>query len=155
MPPFIWAFIGAAAVLAVVLVALIGYGLVSKKGGTPPSAAGTVDTGSPGTEQGSLGGPETATPSPDVPISGTFRCRRGAEFDVSPEDAAVAIDGVVIGKADDWDGSGGGKVYYFKGPGTYLVKLSMRGYRTAYVHVIVSPQAAEDVISVDTELRER
>jgi hypothetical protein len=77
-----------------------------------------------------------------------------AEFHVSPEEAVVAIDGVVIGKADDWDGMGGGKAWVFPGPGTYLVRLEAEGYRTVWVQVVVRAGADEDVVDVDTDLEE-
>jgi hypothetical protein len=119
-----------------------------------PNGASLEVTGKAGENSDKSGGSLEDAFS-DHPLSGTFRCRKGAEFDVEPEDAIFAIDDVVIGKADDFDGSGGGKVYYFRGPGTYIARLSMKGYRTAWVKIVVSPDAAESVVSVDTELRER
>lgn len=91
---------------------------------------------------------------PPPPIAAVFRCRRGAEFKVDPEEVLVTVDGQLLGEADDWDGAGGGKTYYFSGPGEHLVKLSLQGYRTVWVKVVVTPDAKRDVVSVDTELEE-
>ena len=66
----------------------------------------------------------------------------------------VTIDGRLLGKADDWDGAGGGETYYFPGPGEYLVELSLQGFRTVWVKVVVTPSAKRDVVDVDTELEE-
>ena len=62
--------------------------------------------------------------------------------------------GRVLGKADDWDGAGGGETHFFPGPGDYLVELSLEGFRTVWVKIVVSPAAKRDVVDVDTELEE-
>jgi hypothetical protein len=99
-----------------------------------------------------VAGPPPASSEPA--IAERFETRSAAEFHVSPEEAVVAVDGVIIGKADDWDGMGGGKAWVFPGPGTYLVRLEAEGYRTAWVQVVVRAEAEEEVIDVDTELEE-
>lgn len=91
---------------------------------------------------------------PPPPIAAVFQCRRGAEFKVDPEEVLVTVDGQLLGEADDWDGAGGGKTYYFDGPGDHLVKLSLQGYRTVWVKVVVTPAAKREVVNVDTELEE-
>lgn len=91
---------------------------------------------------------------PAPPIAAVFQCRRGAEFRVDPEEVLVTVDGQLLGEADDWDGAGGGKTYYFSGPGEHLVKLSLTGFRTVWVKVVVTPSAKRDVVDVDTELEE-
>jgi serine/threonine protein kinase len=102
---------------------------------------------------------EEATPAPPAaaappPIAKVFQCRRGAEFHVDPEEVLVTIDGRLLGKADDWDGAGGGDTYFFPGPGDYLVQLSLEGFRTVWVKVVVTPSARRDVVDIDTELEE-
>ena len=94
------------------------------------------------------------TPEAAPPIAAVFQCRRGAEFKVDPEEVLVTVDGQLLGEADDWDGAGGGKTYYFSGPGDHLVKLALQGYRTVWVKVVVTPSAKRDVVDVDTELEE-
>lgn len=96
----------------------------------------------------------TATPTPPPPVVKTYFGRRGAVFNVDPEEALVEIDGKVIGIADDWDGKGGGKVYVFPGPGTYYAKLSLKGYRTVWVAIVISPSAKDEKADVDWEMEE-
>ena len=81
-----------------------------------------------------------------------FECQKGAKFGVSPDAAEVTIDGKLLGIADDWDGFGGGP-YEFPHSGTYLVKLSLAGYQTAWVQVVVKSGAEDEVVTVDTELQ--
>lgn len=94
----------------------------------------------------------TAVPPTAPPVVATFRCQKGADFNVSPEEATVEINGHVIGIADDWDGKGGGKTYMFDRPGTYYVKLSLVGYPTTWIRIIVDPSAEDEIADVDTEL---
>ncbi|KAB2954066.1 MAG: hypothetical protein F9K18_14050 [Thermoanaerobaculia bacterium] len=96
----------------------------------------------------------SAPPAPAIHFAATFQTRRAAEFHVDPEDALVTVDGSPIGIADDWDDMGGGKQYVFPGPGEYVVQLSLAGYRTAWVKIIVGPGAKKDVVDVDTDLDE-
>ncbi|MEO8196355.1 MAG: serine/threonine-protein kinase [Thermoanaerobaculia bacterium] len=99
--------------------------------------------------------PVAIAPAPEPPpIATVFQCRRGAEFKVDPEEVLVTVDGQLLGEADDWDGAGGGKTYYFSGPGDHLVKLSLQGFRTVFVKVVVTPSAKRDIVKVDTELEE-
>jgi hypothetical protein len=98
---------------------------------------------------------ERPKPSPPpLPISGTFHCRKGVEFDVDPEDALVAVDGTTIGIADDWDGKRGGRQYIFKEPGEHIARFSLKGYKTAWVKIIVGPDASNSIVSVDTKLKQ-
>ena len=93
-------------------------------------------------------------PPASVRMSGAFETRRGVEFHISPEEAIVSIDGRRLGKADDWDGSGGGRAYYFRRPGTYYARFASPGYRTAWVRIVVRSGAAEEIVDVDTNLSE-
>jgi hypothetical protein len=87
-------------------------------------------------------------PTPTPPILRTYRTKRGAEFHIDPEEAAIAVDGTVIGTSDDWDDRGGGETYYFKGPGTYFVKITRGGYRTIWLKVVVTDEAERRVIEI-------
>jgi serine/threonine-protein kinase len=91
---------------------------------------------------------------PEIRLAGSFQTRSTAEFHVSPEDTVVTVDGQRIGIADDWDGIGGGQKYKFPGPGSYLIELSLEGYKTAYVRVLVTPDAKRANVNVDTDLEE-
>jgi len=96
----------------------------------------------------------TPKPTPEPPLAGVFETRRGAEFHVDPEDALVTVAGKLLGKADDWDGVGGGKIYVFPAPGEYLVHLELEGYYDAWIKIVVKPDAKRNVVDVDTELVE-
>jgi len=49
---------------------------------------------------------------------------------------------------------GGGKVFDFPKPGTYYVRLTLKGYKTAWVKIVVKSDADKEVANVDTELNE-
>lgn len=98
--------------------------------------------------------PPTPTPTPPPPVVKTYYGRHGAVFNVDPEETLVEIGGKVIGVADDWDGKGGGRVYVFPGPGTYYARLSLKGYRTVWVAIVVTPSAKDDEADVDWEMEE-
>jgi hypothetical protein len=92
----------------------------------------------------------TAAPAapqePTVPsIVAIFYCRRAAEFKVSPREAGVMVDGNVLGQAD-------GRKHVFDRPGKHLVQLSLRGYRTTWIQIVVDPAAVDEVVEVDTVL---
>jgi serine/threonine-protein kinase len=93
------------------------------------------------------------SPTPTPPIVETYTCAWGAEFNIDPEEAEVAIDGQVIGIADDWDGSGGGQVYYFDGPGVYYARFTHHRFQITWVKIIVKEDAAEGIADIDTEMR--
>jgi serine/threonine-protein kinase len=92
--------------------------------------------------------------SPVPAVTAIFYCQRGAEFNVSPEETIVTVDGEEIGKADDWDGKGGGQTYLFSRPGRHKVKLTLPGYRTTWIEVVVDPGASDEIVDVDTTLPE-
>jgi TIR domain-containing protein len=85
-------------------------------------------------------------------VSATYECRRGAKFRIDPNRALVTIDGRSIGISDDWDDRGGGKIWYFSNPGTHYAKLSLRGYRSEWVRIVVRSAAAEEVADVKLDL---
>ncbi|HLE60854.1 MAG TPA: serine/threonine-protein kinase [Thermoanaerobaculaceae bacterium] len=100
--------------------------------------------------------PELISPpllEPTVPpVVAIFYCQRGAEFNVSPEETIVTVDGREIGKADDWDGKGDGQTYVFSRPGKHYVRLALPGYRTTWVEIVVDPAANDEIADVDTRL---
>jgi serine/threonine-protein kinase len=99
--------------------------------------------------------PSPVPAAPALKVSQVFHASKGAQFNVSPEEAIVTVNGRRLGTADDWDGKGGGKTYQFPGPGTYDVLLTLDGYEPARIQVVVSADAEDDVADVDTELQER
>jgi eukaryotic-like serine/threonine-protein kinase len=133
-------------------------------GAVPPPAASAPGATAPPAP--APAGPEATTPAstgaaapsepvaPGVKLAGVFEASRGAEFHVDPEDTLVTIDGKVLGIADDWDNMGGGKQWVAPGPGEYLVKLTLQGYRTAWIKIVVQPGAKRKFADVDTDLEE-
>jgi serine/threonine-protein kinase len=117
--------------------------LAASPSGAPPRAQGVAVTTRP----------HASVTAP--PVVAIFYCRRGAEFNVSPEGALVTVDGQPIGKADDWDGKGGGQTYVFPRAGRHLVKLALAGYRDAWIEIVVDAGAPDEVADVDTVLAER
>jgi len=98
--------------------------------------------------------PPTPAPTATPVVAAVYVCSKGAEFNVSPEETEVTIDGRTIGIADDWDGMGGGQTYVFPGPGTYWVRLTAAGYQTTWVKIEVKPDAKDEIADVDVELPE-
>ena len=101
-----------------------------------------------------IAAPAAAPAAPAVKLAGVFEASRGAEFHVDPEDTLVTIDGNVLGIADDWDGMGGGKQWVAPGPGEYLVKLTLEGYQTTWIKIVIQPGAKRKFADVDTDLEE-
>ncbi len=86
-------------------------------------------------------------------VFATYECRRGAKFRIDPDKAMVTVDGRRIGISDDWDDRGGGKVWYFSRSGTHYAKLSLSGYRSELVKIVVRASAEEEVADVQLDLR--
>lgn len=82
-----------------------------------------------------------------------YACSEGVEFHVDG-DALVAVDGEVLGIADDWDGTAGGRVWRPPRPGTYSAQASLEGYRTTWVKLVLDPRADEEICEVDVDLPE-
>lgn len=131
-------------------------------GSVPPSGARPAQPGQPVTNGQDPNSAEmmAAKQPTEPPYEEYFEGRRACRFDVDPEDAIVTVNGKVLGKADDWDGVGGGQVFPFFAPdgtyrpGPYYVKLTLHGYRSAWVKIVGNPNAEDDCVSVNTELKE-
>ncbi len=129
---------------------------------TPTAAPLPVRMPTPTPEPSPVPVAPTATPTPaptpkptptPPPIFAFYETRKLGKFDVDPEEAYLKVNGEVIGIADQWDGAGGGKLYPFPGPGTYLVEIYLEGYETLWVQVIVKPDAARERVSINPELQ--
>jgi len=125
------------------------------------SSRGTTSTTTaPPTEQASAGAATGAAASsagarfvvPQVEIAETYEARRAVEFHVRPDSAIVTINGVTIGKADDWDGFGGGKPYPIPYEGDYYVELTAPGYQTTWIKIRISQGARIDTERIRTKL---
>lgn len=120
-------------------------------GATPPAARPSAP---PPPDRSPLPAPTVVAPTePVIVFSQTHECRKAAEFHIDPEEAQITIDGKAIGTSDEWDGVLG-KAYKFPGPGTYAVKLSLLGYRTEWIKIVVGPEAKKKTAMVELELAE-
>ena len=86
-------------------------------------------------------------------VAETYEARRAVQFHVRPDSAMVTINGIKIGKADDWDGFGvGSRTYTFPREGDYYAELNAEGYQTTWVKISISPAAKELTVKVRTKL---
>jgi hypothetical protein len=88
-------------------------------------------------------------------VSGTvrLRARRGAVFDVKPEDAMIYVNTMPIGHASQFNSAD--EVYEFAQPGSYTVRVTAEGYRTREYVVTVAEDAKQDVARISVELEKQ
>ena len=86
------------------------------------------------------------------PIVAIFYSQRGAEFNVTPPQALVTVDGTAVGQADNGDHSRPDRKYLFSHPGRHVVRLSSPGFRTIWIVVVVDPKAGDEIADIDTRL---
>ena len=90
----------------------------------------------------------SAPKSQRIAVAATYECRSGVKFSVDPDKAAVSMDGKNIGAAE---------TYYHRAyalrPGTHYAKLTLRGYRTETVKILVRPSASDDSADIKLKLR--
>ncbi len=82
-------------------------------------------------------------------VRATYECRRGVKFSIDPDKAVVTIDGRRAGVAEDFHH----QVYKFSRPGTHYARLSLRGYQTEWVRILVRPGADGNDADVKLSLR--
>ena len=87
-------------------------------------------------------------PPPSENVSGRVRARRGVEFDVSPGDAQVYLDGRPLGAADDVE------QYEITTPGRHLLRFTAPGYKPALVEVEITQDVRTRWAEVEVELEE-
>lgn len=78
-----------------------------------------------------------------------YRCKKGFQFDVSPDDATVILDGRSIGTVDDWD-----EGPFAASPGRHTVRLSKREYRGASFDVEITDNGRFNYCLIRIELTE-
>ncbi len=108
----------------------------SAAGGAAPAAASSTDASSP-----------SKRPTPRV--RATYECRRGVKFSIDPDKAVVTMDGRRIGISEDFYH----RAYTFSRSGTHYAKLSLHGYRTDYVKIVVRSGAEDENADIKLELR--
>src|SRR5215471_1403186 len=89
-----------------------------------------------------------AAPKQSQRVAATYECRSGVKFSIDPDSAAVSMDGRNIGVAE---------TYYHRAyplrPGIHYAKLTLRGYRTETVKILVRPAAFDDNADIKLKLR--
>ncbi|MGE5235016.1 MAG: protein kinase domain-containing protein [Acidobacteriota bacterium] len=97
--------------------------------------------------------PDTPTPAPTPTprLLGVFACSHSAEFNVSPDDAELAINGTSLGLVSSLDE----KTYVFPHPGVYYARMTLAGYRTAWVKIVVAADAHTEKAEIELELEKR
>ena len=93
--------------------------------------------------------PAVAAPTKSPRVYATYVCRRGAKFSIDPDKATVTIDGRRVGIAEDFYHH----AYAFTRSGTHYARLSLRGYRSETVKIIVRPTAEDENTDVKLDLR--
>ena len=96
---------------------------------------------------------ERAPAADDAVADKVYRTRRFAKFSASPDQARLYLDGRYTGIVDDWDDRGGGKTLPFATEGRHRVRLELPGYRTIHLDVIVTPEADDETVEIDDELK--
>lgn len=96
---------------------------------------------------------EASAASSAAPADNVYRARRFAKFSSSPDQARLYVDGHYAGIVDDWDDRGGGKTLPFTGEGTHRVRMELPGYRTVHLDILVTPNAEDDTVEIDDELK--
>jgi hypothetical protein len=82
-------------------------------------------------------------------VRATYECRRGVKFSIDPNKAVVTMDGKRIGISEDFYH----RAYNFSRSGTHYAKLSLRGYRTDWVKIVVRSGAEDENTDIKLELR--
>ena len=109
-------------------------------------------TSAPAREPASAQPPALVAAATAPPVVEIFYCQRGVDFNVTPEQALVTVDGAPIGRADNNDHARPDRKYTFSHPGRHYVKLSAPGFRTTWVAVVVDAGAADEFTEIDTPL---
>jgi hypothetical protein len=147
----------------------------------PPLAGGIIKTvrhpQHPATGGGPPGEPEPGaslmfpdnTPSANAPVAGKARAeisgggaqgvsttvrewaRRGMLFHVVPDDALVAVNGIVIGEARQF--AGPNEDYDFPAPGSYTVRITAPGYRDRVFVVTAADNAKDELAKIDVTMQ--
>jgi len=91
----------------------------------------------------------SASPAQKAPrVAATYECRSGVKFSIEPDSATVTLDGRNIGAAETYYHSA-----YPLRPGTHYAKLTLRGYRTETVKIVVRSGASDNNADVKLKLQ--
>ena len=115
----------------------------------PPMTGYDPSASAPSAAAASQAPPASSAPkSQRIAVAATYECRSGVKFSIDPDTASVSMDGRNIGIAG---------TYYHRAyplrPGTHYAKLTLRGYRTETVKILVRSTASDDNADVKLKLR--
>ena len=79
------------------------------------------------------GAPVVYQPAPGSTVRSDLTA---VDVDITPDHARVALNGEVVGLADDFDGSPG---YLYLKPGHYTIEFSLKGYRAEKMEIDAQP----------------
>ncbi len=114
-----------------------------------PSVRPAVDSSDVGAAAPSASASDGASAKRPPSVRATYECRRGVKFSIDPDKAVVTIDGRRIGIAEDFYHH----AYDFSRAGTHYARLSLRGYQTEWVKILVRPTAEDENADVKLSLR--
>jgi outer membrane biosynthesis protein TonB len=102
--------------------------------------------------------------APEAPAADqTMRTGLKVSFQVTPPDAFVLVDGIVLGRAEELSGQKGARTYSFPYAGTHLVKIRKEGMKelriaveagaggSSTISAHLKPMAAADIDASDLE----
>jgi serine/threonine-protein kinase len=95
--------------------------------------------------------PATQPPAPPPPredVVARVRARRGVEFDVSPDDAQVFLDGRLLGIVDDLG------EYEITTPGRHFMRFTAPGHKPALVEIEITQEVRTRWAELEVELEE-
>jgi hypothetical protein len=122
----------------------------------PAAAPTSLPTAFPAVDSSTVSAAPPAAVFSDAPsanrppkVRATYECRRGVKFSIDPDKAVVTVDGKRIGVSEDFYH----RAYNFSRSGTHYAKLSLRGYSTDWVKIVVRPGAEEENADIKLQLR--
>ena len=92
--------------------------------------------------------PSTSAAQKASRVAATYECRTAVKFSIEPDTAGVSMDGRNIGIAESFYH----RAYPLR-PGTHYAKLTLRGYRTETIKILVRSTASDDNADIKLKLR--
>ena len=123
------------AIVVLVLVALAAVTWILRRPGGAPTATSKA--------AGASGAQPSRQPA-------RYSCKKGFQFDVSPDDAVVTVDGKSIGTAEDWSEG----PYAMASPGRHTVRLARKDHRSSTFDVEIGPDGRFNYCLIRIELVE-
>jgi hypothetical protein len=116
---------------------------------SPPAALPAMDSSTVSAAPAAVSSSDASSARRPPKVRATYECRRGVKFSIDPDKAVVTMDGKRIGISEDFYH----RAYNFSHSGTHYAKLSLRGYRTDRVKIVVRSSAGDENADIKLELR--